>query len=76
MFDLYFKNANNSEVLVQKGIPSFAGCFTVINKDLSTRRPGFRSYYTRYHEDDDGNIHVDYGSHYEFYIAKKVEGEE
>ena len=30
----------------------------------------FQSYYQRYHEDDEGSIWIDYGSHSQFYVLK------
>ena len=71
MFDLYFKYADGSEVLVRKEIPSLEEAFKAVYKDLSNRRPNFHSYYNRYWENDDGDYWIDYGSHSEFYIAKK-----
>jgi len=38
--------------------------------DLYKRYPKFQSYYQRYHEDDEGSIWIDYGSHSQFYVLK------
>ena len=71
MANLYFRNADRSEELVQKGSIDLGNAMKIIDKDLAKRRPKFISFYKRWWEDDNGNYWIDYGSHSEFYILKE-----
>lgn len=70
-YRIYFEDAFGSEKLISRKSYGEDELWSVIEKDIHSRRPGFKIYYTRHIELKDGFM-IDYGSHSEFYICRVV----
>lgn len=68
---LYFVNADNEREFVSDLHEDGENWNDIVDRDLKTRMPNFKSYYVRCWFDDDYNCWIDFGSHTEFYVIEK-----
>ncbi len=65
--NLYFLDGDNNQHLVATDVRE-ESIGKIIELDLVTRKPDFKSFYTRQWWDDFFRMWIDFGSHTEFYL--------
>ena len=67
--NLYFLDNEDKQHLVAENVTE-SQAIDLINIDLVTRKPNFRSYYSRMWWDKNDRMWIDFGSHTEFYLLQ------
>lgn len=68
---IYFVNANDEREFVSDVFDNGKVLNDILDKDLKSRRPDFKSYYKRCWLDENDDLWIDFGSHTEFYVISK-----